>query len=101
VVWLIKTSDYNERFNVLSTARKHFGNGGMKRIKFTLVPLVFAYLQLARQVKGSVDAEAAAKPVRKIFSYVHEMIVALAGVEEYQVSQPPRGPARSSCRCSG
>ena len=34
-----------------STARRHFGQGGMRRIKHTLVPLVFRSLALARAVR--------------------------------------------------
>lgn len=32
---------------ILNAARKHFGSGGEKRIKYTLPPLIFAAYQLA------------------------------------------------------
>lgn len=32
-------------------ARKHFGQGGPKRIKYTLAPLVFGVLKLALRLK--------------------------------------------------
>lgn len=38
-------------FQILNTARKHFGAGGNQRIRFTLPPLVFAAYQLAFRYK--------------------------------------------------
>ena len=32
---------------ILNAARKHFGSGGEKRIKYTLPPVIFAAYQLA------------------------------------------------------
>ena len=34
-------------FQILNTARKHFGNGGDQRIRYTLPPIVFAAYRLA------------------------------------------------------
>ena len=36
---------------VLNTARKHFGNGGNKRLRHTLPPVVFAAYKLAFRFK--------------------------------------------------
>ena len=38
-------------FQILNTARKHFGAGGNQRIRYTLPPLVFAAYQLAFRYK--------------------------------------------------
>ena len=40
---------------ILNAARKHFGNGGDRRIKFTLPPLVFTAFRLAFQFKARQD----------------------------------------------
>lgn len=40
---------------ILNTARKHFGSGGEKRIKFTLPPIVFSAFQLAYQYRDASD----------------------------------------------
>jgi vacuolar protein sorting-associated protein 35 len=50
LVHLMKHSDTDEQFAIYLLARKQFGQGGVKRIKFTLVPLVFAALKLAQKV---------------------------------------------------
>ena len=38
-------------FQILNSARKHFGGGGNKRIQFTLPPIVFAAYRLAVKYK--------------------------------------------------
>ena len=38
-------------WQILNTARKHFGSGGEKRIKYTLPPIVFSAFQLAYQYR--------------------------------------------------
>jgi len=35
----------------LNTARKHFGNGGDKRIKYTLPPIVFSAYRLSTKYR--------------------------------------------------
>lgn len=37
---------------MLTTTRKHFGNGGNKRIRYTLTPIVFQAYKLAFRYKG-------------------------------------------------
>ena len=48
---LMKHDDTDVLFKVLGTARRHFGQGGLSRIKFTLVPLVFRALSLSRDIR--------------------------------------------------
>ena len=38
------------QYRVLLAARRHFGQGGPKRLRHTLPPLIFAGLQLVRQL---------------------------------------------------
>ena len=69
--------------------------GGMRRVRYTLVPLMFRYLSLARSVyaagqnaeEGDEESMAPARvaaALRKIFQLVHEIVNALAGIEELQ-----------------
>ncbi|KAJ3085078.1 Vacuolar protein sorting-associated protein 35, partial [Quaeritorhiza haematococci] len=53
MVHLIKADegDLDKEFLLLSTARKHFGEGGDIRIRFTLPPLVVGCAKLARKYK--------------------------------------------------
>ena len=52
---------------MLVVARKHFGQGGPKRIKHTLVPLVFRAIMLARRIKAQEEAGATpAVPSKKV-----------------------------------
>ena len=38
-------------FQILNAARKHFGNGGDKRIKYTLPPIVFSAYRLSTKYR--------------------------------------------------
>ena len=40
---------------ILNTARKHFGNGGTQRIRYTLPPIVFMAYKLALRYKQLAD----------------------------------------------
>ena len=42
-------------WQILNTARKHFGSGGEKRIKYTLPPILFSAFQLAYQYKDASE----------------------------------------------
>jgi vacuolar protein sorting-associated protein 35 len=80
-----------ELFKLLNLVRKHFGHGGLRRIRFTLVPLAFRYLQLVdrtaamqQQQQQQQEQQQETVTVRKVFQYVHEIASALAGVLAYQ-----------------
>ncbi|RLN56379.1 hypothetical protein BBJ28_00013184 [Nothophytophthora sp. Chile5] len=90
VVHLVATSeDLDETFRVFSVARRAFGQGGVFRIRFTLVPLIYQALALARALatpqKNQSDAE---KPTtwattpREVLQFVHEMVTALASKQD-------------------
>lgn len=69
-------------YKIYSVARKEFGSGGSKRMPHTLVPMVFAYLQLATKIQILTDKGDVAKTtpqkvlqnVLKILSVLREPI---------------------------
>jgi vacuolar protein sorting-associated protein 35 len=61
LVALFENDDTDVLFNVYNLARKAFGKGGMRRIKFTLVPLTFGYFRLARRIRAREQAVKAHK----------------------------------------
>eukprot|EP00947_MAST-08B_sp_MAST-8B-sp1_P005382 g5382.t1 len=85
LVHLMHDDDSDALFAIYSTARTQFGKGGMRRIKFTLVPLLFRYMRLAELVKKrELAGEEVAVNCRKVFQFVFQIITALAGVDAYQ-----------------
>jgi len=76
---LIGHEDTDEHFKLYATARKYFGTGGPQRIEYTLPPMVFGSLALARRVfarEEKVDAGLLVK-TKKLFGFVHETISVL------------------------
>lgn len=51
------SSESEEQYRILLASRRHFGQGGPKRLKHTLPPLVFAGLLLVRQLSGMSESE--------------------------------------------
>ncbi|KAL0488764.1 vacuolar protein sorting protein VPS35 [Acrasis kona] len=78
-VHLFDHAETDNLFKIYSAARKHFGQGGVKRIQFTLVPLVFKYLELATKIHHS-QSEASTSVIKqdKVFQYVMEILEVLA-----------------------
>ena len=57
-IHLLRSEIPDQQYLILSTARKHFGAGGNRRIKYTLPPIVFQAYQLAfryRALKNEVS----------------------------------------------
>ena len=79
LVSLMRNADTDVLFKIYATARKHFGQGGVKRIPYTLVPLVFQSLKLTQtvQAREAEGVELATGP-RKVLQFVHEIVTALA-----------------------
>ncbi|KAL0489745.1 vacuolar protein sorting protein VPS35 [Acrasis kona] len=90
-VHLFDNAETDNLFKIYSAARKHFGQGGVKRIQFTLVPLVFKYLELATRIYQSQITAAATPTLEgeapavggvikqdKVFQYVMEILEVLA-----------------------
>ena len=69
-------------YQMYVVARKHFGLGGPKRIKHTLVPLVFRAMILVRKIKDLEKAGAAvAVASKKVLGFILETIKGLASAE--------------------
>jgi len=85
LVHLMKHDNTDTLFAIYMCARKHFGQGGVKRIQYTLVPLVFGALRLVRLVKteeqqAQADGAESKKQYssRKVFQFLHEVVTAMA-----------------------
>lgn len=55
LIHLFKSDTPDQQYMILSAARKHFSQGGKKRIKYTLPPIVFQAYQLAFTYKKLKD----------------------------------------------
>ncbi|KAG6610527.1 putative vacuolar protein sorting-associated protein 35 [Phytophthora cinnamomi] len=104
VVHLVSNDDLDVRFRVFSVARRAFLQSGVFRIRFTLVPLIYQSLALARdlaahsqektQTEGQetqadtevIEAGGTAKTFvttpREVLQFVHEMVTALASKQD-------------------
>eukprot|EP00595_Chromulina_sp_UTEXLB2642_P002619 CAMPEP_0196761808 /NCGR_PEP_ID=MMETSP1095-20130614/1108_1 /TAXON_ID=96789 ORGANISM="Chromulina nebulosa, Strain UTEXLB2642" /NCGR_SAMPLE_ID=MMETSP1095 /ASSEMBLY_ACC=CAM_ASM_000446 /LENGTH=807 /DNA_ID=CAMNT_0042111787 /DNA_START=37 /DNA_END=2460 /DNA_ORIENTATION=+ len=86
VIHLMKSDDTDSLLRIYIVSRKHFTNGGTNRIKYTLGPLVFGALSLARRVKErekAVESETEGESPpqfssRKVFQFVLEIINTMA-----------------------
>ncbi|EFC41731.1 vacuolar protein sorting-associated protein [Naegleria gruberi] len=78
LIHICDSEDTDMLFKVYSTARKAFGQGGVKRIQYTLTPLVFSYLSLAKRIFNAKDREEKAIKEDKVFQYVIEILEVLA-----------------------
>jgi vacuolar protein sorting-associated protein 35 len=86
VVHLMKNDNTDIQLKMYHAAKTHFTNGGASRIQFTLAPLVFGALALARRVHarekaaeaGDVEAAGAQFSSRKVFQFIIEIVTAMA-----------------------
>ena len=84
VVHLMKNDDTDTQLKLYHAAKTHFTNGGTSRIQFTLAPLVFGALSLARRVNArekAFEAGEGEKPelsTRKVFHFIIEIVTAMA-----------------------
>lgn len=77
IIHLVHSADLDEKFSMFSVARRSFGQGGVFRIRFTLIPLIFQSLALARDLEAQ-KARAFKTLPREVLQFVHEMVTALA-----------------------
>nr|CAD7452088.1 unnamed protein product [Timema tahoe] len=78
----LKSEVPDQQYLILSAARKHFGAGGNRRIKYTLPPIVFQAYQLAFQYKALKDQDDKwEKKCQMIFHFCHQTITALIKAE--------------------
>ncbi|TYZ59714.1 hypothetical protein PybrP1_011119 [[Pythium] brassicae (nom. inval.)] len=75
VLHLVRCADLDAQFGAFAVARRAFGQGGVFRIRFTLLPLIFRSLELARALETTATAQT--RP-REVLQFVHEMVTALA-----------------------
>eukprot|EP01119_Soliformovum_irregulare_P001205 TRINITY_DN10924_c1_g1_i1.p1 TRINITY_DN10924_c1_g1~~TRINITY_DN10924_c1_g1_i1.p1 ORF type:complete len:819 (+),score=306.82 TRINITY_DN10924_c1_g1_i1:210-2459(+) len=85
LVHLFDNEDLEQLFGMYMAARKHFTQGGPKRIKHTLTPLVFRTLKLAVNLKtagslsdGNPEDSTWAPKVKKVLKFVHELVTELS-----------------------
>jgi vacuolar protein sorting-associated protein 35 len=70
LIQMIRCDDPSEQFALYKVARKHFGESGVKRMEYTLAPLVLGSIELA----GRVTAEGKGKVAKNVFGFVHETV---------------------------
>lgn len=79
---LMVADSADQQYLIVMTARKHFGGGGNKRIRYTLPPLVFQSYQLAFKYRSLSDKDDKwEKKCNKIFQFCHQTISALIKAE--------------------
>nr|CAG4651575.1 EOG090X00QE [Triops cancriformis] len=84
---LCYSEDLDMQYRILTTARKHVGAGGPRRIGYVLPPLVFVACQLASKYYDNKEEDPLwEKKVEKIFSFVHQSISALVKVDLAELS---------------
>merc|ERR1712223_1614117 len=75
-------NDPDQQYQILSTARKHFGLGGPSRIDSTLPPIVMFAYKLAQEFYTIKDRDDKwEKKVAKIFQFCHTTLMALVKAE--------------------
>lgn len=72
----VESDDPAVQFKMYHLARKAFGKGGTKRIKYTLLPLVFSVLKLIDRVKSA--GPSCGVKLKKLFQFIHDTMIALA-----------------------
>eukprot|EP00249_Psilotum_nudum_P022226 c28423_g1_i1 orf=912-2582(+) len=80
LVHMMVNKDQDEMFKILMTARKHFLQGGPRRLGFTIPPLIFVALKLVRSLQGESEAEEGAVTLNKVFQFLHQTVEALSSV---------------------
>ncbi len=83
VIHLLKASESADmQYQILSSARKHFGQGGPKRIGATLPSIVISAFKLAQEFYSiKKEDDKWEKKVAKIFQFCHTTITALVKAE--------------------
>ncbi|GLT34975.1 hypothetical protein SLA2020_094610 [Shorea laevis] len=83
LIHMLYNDEPEEMLKIICTVRKHIMAGGVKRLPFTVPPLVFSALRLVRHLQGQdgeiVGEEVPATP-KKIFQLLNQTIEALPSV---------------------
>jgi vacuolar protein sorting-associated protein 35 len=84
---LLSADTPDEQYLILNAARKHFGSGGVKRIKYTLPTIVFQAYRLAFKYRElRTEDEKWEKKCQKIFQFCHQTISTLSKAEFAELS---------------
>lgn len=87
LIHLFDNENAEKLFLIYATARKVFGQGGMKRIRFTLPPLVFRSLRLAAVLQANASSDDEWNKVgKRVFKFAHETVTALARTDYKQLA---------------
>lgn len=82
LIHLMISTNLDEQFMILNSARKQCGNSGKDRIKYTLPPLIFKAYELAFRYKAAAaEDDKWEKKCDKIFKYCFQTINALIKAE--------------------
>ncbi|XP_021727605.1 vacuolar protein sorting-associated protein 35A-like [Chenopodium quinoa] len=83
LIQMLHNDDPEEMFKIINIVRKHILAGGVKRLSFTVPPLVFSSLKLIRRLQNQ-DVDKSGDEVegtpKKIFQLLNQLIEALSNV---------------------
>ncbi|WKA10340.1 hypothetical protein VitviT2T_027915 [Vitis vinifera] len=83
LIHMFYNDDPEEMLKIICTVKKHIMTGGLRRLPFTVPPLIFSALRLVRRLQGQegdvVGEEEPATP-KKIFQLLNQTIEALSSV---------------------
>ncbi|XP_021759497.1 vacuolar protein sorting-associated protein 35B-like [Chenopodium quinoa] len=83
LIQMLHNDDSEEMFKIINIVRKHILAGGVKRLSFTVPPLVFSSLKLIRRLQNQ-DVDKSGDEVegtpKKIFQLLNQLIEALSNV---------------------
>jgi len=78
LVQTFQNSDTDVLFEMYNTARKHFGRGSTRNLKYTLTPLIFGSFKLAERVsKAELEGKEVRFKAKKVLVFAHEIVTAL------------------------
>ncbi|KAJ8451916.1 hypothetical protein Cgig2_007399 [Carnegiea gigantea] len=84
LIYMLHHDDPEEMFKIITIVQKHILAGGVKRLPFTVPPLVFTALKLIRALQNGdaskAEEAAAAATRKKIFQLLNQLIEALSNV---------------------
>lgn len=75
----------DEDLQLLSAARKHFGEGGDVRIRFSLPPLVISSIKLTQKFQNLASLDETMKNSRLtlLYKFIHQTLTSLSRAQEY------------------
>ncbi|KAJ1551781.1 Vacuolar protein sorting-associated protein 35, partial [Cladochytrium tenue] len=77
-----ESEDPDDDLMLLDAARRHFGQGGDLRIRFTLPPLVIDSIQLSRRF-AALEEPTRSQRLSALFGFIYETVVTLSRAQEY------------------